>query len=153
MAGDTATAHLTRRADAPRLAAGYRNVEWFHRLQAGTGLRPLEFARLVRAWRYGGDTGVTTAVEPLTPEPALMAAARGALDRALAEMDDTAAPPPVLAQPSHPRRSRAPAPPRPGRALVPVRTRGRRVVAVRALRQDPVTALTAAWDRGRSPGA
>lgn len=94
LTGDTTSLHLTQRHDALRLAADHQDLEWFHGLQAGTGLRPNEFARLVRAWRHGGPAGVTTAEQPHTPEPAVMTAARTALTRTLTEIHGvgTAAP-------------------------------------------------------------
>ncbi|MGW6159415.1 SWIM zinc finger family protein, partial [Streptomyces sp. NPDC055144] len=94
LTGDTTVLHLTQRQDAVRLAAAHQDVDWFHGLQVGTGLRPNEFARLVRAWRHGGPDGVTTAEQPNTPSPAVMTAARTTLTRTLTEIrdDDTAAP-------------------------------------------------------------
>lgn len=154
LAGDTASAHLTRRADALRLAADHRSVEWFHALQAGTGLRPLEFARLVRAWRHGGDTGVTTALEPLTPEPALMAAARGALDRALAEMDDTAAPPRLRSWRNRLTLDDAGLQLRlgPDAHWYPYAREDGEWWPCAPSAPDPVAALTAVWDSRQSPG-
>ncbi len=76
-----------------RLAAAHRDAEWFHNIQARTGIRPTELARLTRAWRNGGPAGVTAAEKPFTPEPATMAAARTALTRALQDVDDSKAQP------------------------------------------------------------
>ncbi|MER5179106.1 SWIM zinc finger family protein [Streptomyces sp. NPDC002896] len=94
LAGDPTSLHLTQHHDALRLAATHADLHWFHDLQTGTGLRPNEFARLVRAWRHGGPAGVSTAEQPHTPDPAAMAAARTALARTLAEIygDGGAAP-------------------------------------------------------------
>jgi len=94
LAGDASSLHLTPRQDAMRLAATHQDLHWFHGLQTGTGLRPNEFARLVRAWRHGGPAAVTTAEQTHTPAPAVMTAARTALTRTLTEIhgDDTAAP-------------------------------------------------------------
>ncbi|MFM9449115.1 SWIM zinc finger family protein [Streptomyces acidiscabies] len=65
--------------DAVRLAAAGVGEEWFHHLVRATGLPPLDFARLVRAWRHGGPAGVEVARAPLTPDPRAMSAARTAL--------------------------------------------------------------------------
>ncbi|MFI9580315.1 SWIM zinc finger family protein [Streptomyces sp. NPDC052236] len=86
LAGDHTSLTLTQRQDAVRLAASHNNLEWFHGLQSGTGLRPLELARLTRAWRHGGAIGVTVAEETVVPAPAALASARTALTGALADM-------------------------------------------------------------------
>ncbi|MEC4017521.1 SWIM zinc finger family protein [Streptomyces sp. H27-D2] len=86
LAGDFSSLALTQRQDAVRIAASDRGLEWFHGLQQGTGLRPVEFARLTRAWRYGGATGVIVAEEPSTPDPSAPAAARTAVTGALTDM-------------------------------------------------------------------
>ncbi|WP_283112631.1 SWIM zinc finger family protein [Streptomyces halobius] len=95
LAGDTASLHLTQHQDAVRIAASNPGPEWFHHLIQNTGAKTTAFARLTRAWRHGGPTGVTVAEQPHTPEPAAMRAARTALAGALAEM--TAAPVPLRA--------------------------------------------------------
>lgn len=95
LAGGTAGLHLTRHQDAVRIAASGPGPEWFHRLIVNTGARPDAFARLTRAWRHGGPTGLTVAEHPHTPDPAAMTAARTALTTALTEM--TAAPVPFRA--------------------------------------------------------
>ncbi|MFE9822576.1 SWIM zinc finger family protein [Streptomyces sp. NPDC005791] len=86
LAGHTADLHLTQHQDAVRIAASGPGPDWFHRLIQNTGIKPTEFARLTRAWRNGGPTGLTVAEQPLTPDPAVMTAARTALTAALAEM-------------------------------------------------------------------
>ncbi|MFF1604597.1 hypothetical protein ACFVYV_45645 [Streptomyces mirabilis] len=78
--------HLTQHQDAVRIAASSPGPEWFHNLIQNTGTKPTAFARLVRAWRHGGPTGLTVAEQPRTPDPAVMAAARTALAMTLAEM-------------------------------------------------------------------
>ncbi|WP_261726004.1 SWIM zinc finger family protein [Streptomyces fulvoviolaceus] len=92
LAGDTTALYLTQRQDALRMAAAHQDVTWFHGLLTGTGLRPNEFARLVRAWRHGGAAGVTTAEQPHSPDPAFMTAARTTLARTLAEIHGDTAP-------------------------------------------------------------
>jgi hypothetical protein len=62
----------------------------FHNLNQGTGAKPNAFARLTRAWRHGGPTGLVVAQHPHTPDPASMTAARTALTETLAEMTDHA---------------------------------------------------------------
>jgi uncharacterized Zn finger protein len=86
LAGDTTGLHLTQHQDAVRIAASAPGFEWFHRLIQNTGAKPTAFARLTRAWRHGGPTGVTIAEQPHTPDPTAMTAARTALTAALAEM-------------------------------------------------------------------
>ncbi|MDH6124719.1 SWIM zinc finger family protein [Kitasatospora sp. GP82] len=86
LAGDHTSLALAQRQDAVRLTVTQRNPEWFHALQAGTGLRPMELARLTRAWRHGGATGLAVAEETPPADPAAMSAARTALGEALAEM-------------------------------------------------------------------
>ena len=93
--GDTASLHLTQHQDAVRIAASCPGPEWFHHLLQNTGAKPTAFARLTRAWRHGGSTGVTVAEQPYTPDPVTMTAARTALTTALAEM--TTAPGPLRA--------------------------------------------------------
>jgi len=95
LAGDTAGLHLTRHQDAVRIAAGGPGPEWFHRLVQNTGTKPTAFARLTRAWRHGGPTGLRVAEQPHTPDPVVMTTARTALTAALAEM--TTAPVPLRA--------------------------------------------------------
>ncbi|RWZ76239.1 hypothetical protein EQK42_09575, partial [Streptomyces albidoflavus] len=89
LSGDTTTLHLTQHQDAVRIAASSPGPEWFHHLIQNTGANPTTFARLTRAWRHGGPTGITVAERPHSPEPSAMAAARTALTTALAEMTDT----------------------------------------------------------------
>lgn len=86
LTGDTTSLHLTQREDAARIAASNCGPEWFHHLIQNTGARPTAFARLTRAWRYGGPTGITVAEQPYTPDPTAMTAARSALTGALTEM-------------------------------------------------------------------
>nr|WSX49780.1 hypothetical protein OG409_13005 [Streptomyces sp. NBC_00974] len=113
-----------------------------------------EFARLVRAWRHGGDTGVTTAREPLTPEPALMVAARGALDRALAEMDGTAAPPRLRSWRNRLTLDDAGLQLRlgPDGHWYPYAREDGEWWPCAPSAPDPVAAVTAVWDRRQSPG-
>jgi uncharacterized Zn finger protein len=89
LAGDTIPLTLTGRDDALRLAADTPGVHWFHNLVHATGLRPTEFARLVRAWRHGGPAGVATAETVLNSDPAALAAARTALTEAAEDGDFT----------------------------------------------------------------
>ncbi|WP_405894825.1 SWIM zinc finger family protein [Streptomyces sp. NBC_00104] len=89
LAGDTADLHLTQHQDAVRIAANNPGPEWFHHLIQNTGTKPTAFARLTRAWRHGGPTGITVAEQPYAPDPTVMKAARTALDAALAEMTDS----------------------------------------------------------------
>jgi hypothetical protein len=91
LAGDTADLHLTQHQDAVRIAASNPGPEWFHHLIQNTGTKPTVFARLTRAWRHGGPTGITVAEQPYAPDPTVMKAARTALDAALAEMTDSPA--------------------------------------------------------------
>ncbi|GAB2989478.1 SWIM zinc finger family protein [Streptomyces pseudoechinosporeus] len=86
LAGDTVGLHLTQHQDAVRIAASGPGPEWFRRLIENTGANPTSFARLTRAWRHGGPTGLTVAEQPHTPDPAAMTAARTALTTALTEM-------------------------------------------------------------------
>jgi uncharacterized Zn finger protein len=86
LAGNTTSLHLTRHQDAVRIAASSPGPEWFHHLIQNTGAKPNEFARLTRAWRHGGPTGLVVAEQPHTPDPAMMTAARTALTAALTEM-------------------------------------------------------------------
>ncbi|HEY5833342.1 MAG TPA: hypothetical protein VIW71_05290, partial [Streptomyces sp.] len=95
LAGDTASLHLTQHQDAVRIAASSSGPEWFHHLIQNTGTKPTAFARLTRAWRHGGPTGLAVAEQPHTPDPAVMTAARTTLTAALAEM--TTAPVPLRA--------------------------------------------------------
>jgi hypothetical protein len=72
LAGDTATLHLTAQQDAVRLTVSGASLEWFHALQAHSGLPPHEFARLTRAWRHGGAASHTWGPAPpptTTPSP------------------------------------------------------------------------------------
>ncbi|MEV3930952.1 SWIM zinc finger family protein [Streptomyces sp. NPDC049944] len=92
LAGDTAGLHLTQHQDAVRIAASGPGPEWFHRLVQNTGTRPIAFARLTRAWRHGGPTGLIVAEQPHTPDPVVMTAARTALTAALVEMAPGPAP-------------------------------------------------------------
>ena len=92
LAGDTADLHLTQHQDAVRIAASNPGPEWFHHLIQNTGAKPTAFARLTRAWRHGGPTGITVAEHPYAPDPTVMKAARTALDAALAEMTDSPTP-------------------------------------------------------------
>ncbi|MFJ9539226.1 SWIM zinc finger family protein [Streptomyces sp. NPDC101225] len=89
--GDTTSLHLSQHEDAVRIAASGCGPELFHHLIQNTGARPAAFARLTRAWRYGGPTGLTVAEQPHTPGPAVMAAARTAVTEALTEMTTTTA--------------------------------------------------------------
>lgn len=86
LSGDTTCLHLTQHQDAVRIAASSPGPEWFHNLIQNTGTKPTAFARLVRAWRHGGPTGLSVAEQPHTPDPAVMAAARTVLTMTLAEM-------------------------------------------------------------------
>ncbi|MFR0357468.1 SWIM zinc finger family protein [Streptomyces sediminimaris] len=86
LTGDTTSLHLSRHQDAVRIAASGCGAEWFHHLVQNTGARPAAFARLTRAWRYGGPTGLSVAERPLSPGPTVMAAARTALTEALTDM-------------------------------------------------------------------
>ncbi|MFF0446060.1 SWIM zinc finger family protein [Streptomyces sp. NPDC004609] len=86
LAGDTTDLRLSQHQDAVRIAAGGHGPEWFHSLIQNTGASPTAFARLTRAWRHGGPTGLTVADQPHTPAPAAMKAARTALATALMEM-------------------------------------------------------------------
>ncbi|WP_030688696.1 SWIM zinc finger family protein [Streptomyces sp. NRRL B-1347] len=89
LAGDTASLHLTQHQDAVRIAASSPGPEWFHHLIQNTGAKPTAFARLTRAWRHGGSTGITVAEQPHTPAPTAVAAARTAVTQALTEMTGT----------------------------------------------------------------
>ncbi|MFD8410894.1 SWIM zinc finger family protein [Streptomyces sp. NPDC059650] len=89
LAEDTTSLHLTQREDAARIAASDCGPEWFHHLIQNTGAKPIAFARLARAWRYGGPTGITVAEQPHTPDPTAMTAARSALTETLTEMTTT----------------------------------------------------------------
>lgn len=93
LTGDTTGLYLTQHQDAVRIAAGGPGPEWFHSLIQNTSTGPTAFARLTRAWRHGGPTGLTVAEQPHTPVPAAMTAARTALTTALTEM--TTAPVPL----------------------------------------------------------
>jgi uncharacterized Zn finger protein len=95
LTGDTTSLHLTQHQDAVRIAASGPGPEWFHQLIQNTGAHPTAFARLTRAWRHGGPTGITVAEQPHTPDPTAMTAARTALTAALTEM--TTAPVPLRA--------------------------------------------------------
>ncbi|WP_245985115.1 SWIM zinc finger family protein [Streptomyces tateyamensis] len=86
LAGDRSWLALAQRQDAVRLTASQRDPGWLHALQAGTGLRPMELARLTRAWRHGGAVGMTVAEEPGPADPAVMASARTVVAEALADM-------------------------------------------------------------------
>nr|WP_237519481.1 SWIM zinc finger family protein [Streptomyces sp. HUCO-GS316] len=85
LTGATTGLHLTQHQDAVRIAANAPGPEWFHRLIQNTGAKPTAFARLTRAWRHGGPTGITVAEHPHTPDPTAMTA-RTALTEALTEM-------------------------------------------------------------------
>lgn len=89
LAGATADLYLTQHQDAVRIAASSPGPEWFHHLIRNTGTKPTAFARLTRAWRHGGPTGITVAEQPYTPDPTVMKAARTSLGTALAEMADS----------------------------------------------------------------
>ncbi|MFI6860236.1 SWIM zinc finger family protein [Streptomyces sp. NPDC050421] len=89
LTGDTASLYLTQHQDAVRIAASSPGPEWFHHLIQNTGAKPTAFARLTRAWRFGGPHGITVAEQPHTPDPVVMTAARTALNTALAEMATT----------------------------------------------------------------
>ncbi|WP_329394497.1 SWIM zinc finger family protein [Streptomyces melanogenes] len=89
LSGDATSLHLTQHQDAVRIAASSPGPQWFHRLVQNTGTAPTAFARLTRAWRHGGSTGIAVAEQPHTPDPLAMTAARTALSAALAEMTDT----------------------------------------------------------------
>ncbi|MEU1276478.1 SWIM zinc finger family protein [Streptomyces sp. NPDC005799] len=91
LAGDTTSLHLPQNLDAVRIAASAPGPEWFHHLIQNTGAKPAVFARLTRAWRYGGSTGVTVAEESHSPDPSAMTTARAALATALTEMTDVPA--------------------------------------------------------------
>jgi uncharacterized Zn finger protein len=86
LAGDHSSLALAQRQDAVRLTVTQRNREWLHAVQAGTGLRPTELARLGRAWRHGGSIGLVVAEESAQADPIAMAAARTAVAEALTEM-------------------------------------------------------------------
>jgi uncharacterized Zn finger protein len=86
LTGATTGLHLTQHQDAVRIAANAPGPEWFHRLIQNTGAKPTAFARLTRAWRHGGPTGITVAEHPHTPDPTAMTAARTALTDAVTEM-------------------------------------------------------------------
>ncbi|MEV0737759.1 SWIM zinc finger family protein [Streptomyces sp. NPDC050549] len=88
LAGDTSTLQLTQHQDAVRIAASGPGPEWFHHLIQTTGANPIAFARLTRAWRHGGPTGIAVAEQPHSPDPSAMAVARTSLTAALAEMTD-----------------------------------------------------------------
>lgn len=88
LSGDTSTLHLTQHQDAVRIAASCPGLEWFHHLIQNVGANPIAFARLTRAWRHGGPTGISVANQPHSPDPMAMTAARTALTTALAEMTD-----------------------------------------------------------------
>ncbi|ARP71243.1 hypothetical protein LK07_17270 [Streptomyces pluripotens] len=88
LSGDTSTLRLTQHQDAVRIAASDPGPEWFHHLIQNTGANPIAFARLTRAWRHGGPTGVAVAEQPHSPDPSAMAVARTSLTAALAEMTD-----------------------------------------------------------------
>ncbi|WP_405863652.1 SWIM zinc finger family protein [Streptomyces sp. NBC_00005] len=88
LSGDTTTLHLPQHHDALRIAANNPGPEWFHHLIQNTGAKPTAFARLTRAWRHGGPTGITVAEQPHSPGPSAMTAARTALTTALTEMTD-----------------------------------------------------------------
>jgi uncharacterized Zn finger protein len=92
LVGDTADLHLTQHQDAVRIAASGPGPEWFHHLIQNTGAKPATFARLTRAWRHDGPTGLTVTEQPHTPDPAAMAAARTTLTTALTEMTTTPVP-------------------------------------------------------------
>jgi uncharacterized Zn finger protein len=92
LTGDTTSLHLTQHQDAVRIGASGPGPEWFHHLIQHTGTKPTTFARLTRAWRHGGPTGLTVAEQPHTPDPAMMTAARTALTTALADMTTTPVP-------------------------------------------------------------
>ncbi|WP_328725726.1 SWIM zinc finger family protein [Streptomyces sp. NBC_00259] len=89
LSGDATNLHLTQHQDAVRIAASGPGPEWFRDLVQNTGANPTAFARLTRAWRHGGPTGITVVEQPHSPEPSAMTAARTALTTALAEMTDT----------------------------------------------------------------
>ncbi|WP_156727865.1 SWIM zinc finger family protein [Streptomyces apocyni] len=95
LGGDTTSLHLSQHQDAVRIAASSPGPEWFHHLIQNSGTKPTAFARLTRAWRHGGPTGITVAEQAHTPDPTMMTAARTALAEALADM--TAAPAPLRA--------------------------------------------------------
>ncbi|MFD7283795.1 SWIM zinc finger family protein [Streptomyces sp. NPDC059862] len=92
LTGDTTSLHLTQYQDALRIAVNTPGPEWFHRLSQNTGAKPTAFARLTRAWRHGGPTGVTVAEQPHTPDPTAITAARTLLTEALTEMTTTPVP-------------------------------------------------------------
>lgn len=89
LSGDTTSLHLTQPQDAVRIAASGPGPEWFHHLVQNTGAHPVAFARLTRAWRHGGPTGITVAEQPHSPAPLAMTVARTALTAALTEMTET----------------------------------------------------------------
>ncbi|MCX4784794.1 MULTISPECIES: SWIM zinc finger family protein [unclassified Streptomyces] len=86
LTGDTTSLHLSQREDAVRIAASDCGPEWVHHLVQNTGAKPNAFARLTRAWRHGGPTGITVAEHPHAPDPTAMTAARTALTETLTEM-------------------------------------------------------------------
>ncbi|MFG2876425.1 SWIM zinc finger family protein [Streptomyces sp. NPDC048337] len=92
LTGDVTSLHLTQHQDAVRIGATRPRPGRIHHLTQSTGVKPLEFARLTRAWHHGGPTGLAVAEQPHTPDPAIMATARTNLTEALAEMTDTAVP-------------------------------------------------------------
>lgn len=75
-----------------RIAASGPGAEWFHHPVQNTGTTSTAFARLTRAWRHGGLTGLIVAEQPHTPDPVAMKAARTALTAALVEMAPGPAP-------------------------------------------------------------
>lgn len=89
LSGDTTTLHLNQHQDAVRIAANSPGPEWFHNLIQNTSANPMGFARLIRAWRHSGLTGITVVEQPHSPDPSAMTAARTTLTAALAEMTDT----------------------------------------------------------------
>jgi uncharacterized Zn finger protein len=89
LTGHTTSLHLTQHQDAVRIAASSPGPMWFHHLIQNTGAKPTAFARLARAWRHGGPTGITVAEQPHTPDPTAMTAARTTLIETLAEMTTT----------------------------------------------------------------
>ncbi|MET8645056.1 SWIM zinc finger family protein [Streptomyces sp. NPDC004675] len=92
LAGDTTGLHLTQQQDVVRIAASAPGPEWFHHLIQSTGTKPTALARLARAWRHGGPTGITVAEQPHTPDPAMMTTARATLTTALTEMTNASIP-------------------------------------------------------------
>ncbi|WP_328666363.1 SWF or SNF family helicase [Streptomyces sp. NBC_00322] len=73
---------LTPDQDAVRLAAGAPGPVIAGRLAAGTDRQRAELELAVRAWHFGGASGLAVLEEEWTPQPDALARARTALDEA-----------------------------------------------------------------------